>query len=122
MLFCPEVPGAGKTILTSFVVNYLYTKFQKDTDIGINYLYCNFRRRDEEKAEGLLASPLKQLAHGLPSLPESVKSPYDIHKDKRTQLILTRFQVLSSLLVLYIRESLLSSTHLMNAKHLTPAG
>ena len=85
VLFCPGIPGAGKTILTSIVVDYLYTKFQKNTDIGIAYLYCNFRRQDEQKAEGLLASLLKQLAQGLPSLPESVKSLYDSHKDKRTQ-------------------------------------
>lgn len=85
MLFCPGIPGAGKTILTSIVVDHLYTKFQKDTDIGIAYLYCNFRRQDEQKAKELLASLLKQLAQGLPSLPESVKSLYDSHKDKRIE-------------------------------------
>ncbi|KFY79384.1 hypothetical protein V499_01625 [Pseudogymnoascus sp. VKM F-103] len=44
VLFCPGIPRAGKTILTSIVVNYLYANFQKDTNIGIAYLYCNFRR------------------------------------------------------------------------------
>jgi Cdc6-like AAA superfamily ATPase len=85
VLFCPGIPGAGKTILTSIVVDHLYTKFQRDTDIGIAYLYCNFRRQDEQKAKELLASLLKQLAQGLPSLPESVKSLYDSHKDKRIE-------------------------------------
>lgn len=85
VLFCPGIPRAGKTILTSIVVDYLYTKFLKDANIGIAYLYCNFCRKDEQKAEELLASLLKQLARGLSSLPESVKSLYDSHKDKRTR-------------------------------------
>ncbi|KAF4631610.1 hypothetical protein G7Y89_g6521 [Cudoniella acicularis] len=85
VLFCPGIPGAGKTILTSTVVDYLYTKIQKDTNIGIAYLYCNFRRQDEQTAEELLTSLLRQLAQGLPSLLGSVKSLYDNHKDKRTR-------------------------------------
>jgi hypothetical protein len=85
VLFCPGIPGAGKTILTSIVVDYLYANFQKDTSIGIAYLYCNFRRRDEQTVEALLASLLKQLARGRSSLPESVKYLYESHKDKQTR-------------------------------------
>jgi len=85
VLFCPGIPGAGKTILASIVVDYLYANFHKDTNIGIAYLYCNFRRKGEQKAEELLASLLKQLARGISSLPESVKYLYDRHKDKRTR-------------------------------------
>jgi hypothetical protein len=68
ILFCPRIPGVGKTILTSIVIDHLYTKFHKDTVIGIAYLFCDFRQQDEQKAEDLLASLLKQLARGLSSL------------------------------------------------------
>ncbi|OBT63922.1 hypothetical protein VE03_05994 [Pseudogymnoascus sp. 23342-1-I1] len=85
VLFCPGIPGAGKTILTSIVVDYLHANFQKDTNIGIAYLYCNFRRQDEQNAEGLLASLLKQLAQGLSPLPEIIKSLYDSHKKNQTR-------------------------------------
>ncbi|ELR09111.1 hypothetical protein VC83_04395 [Pseudogymnoascus destructans] len=85
VLFCPGIPGAGKTILTSIVVDCLHAKFPKDTNIGIAYLYCNFRRQDKQKADGLVASLLKQLAQGLYPLPQSVKSLYDSHKEKRTR-------------------------------------
>jgi hypothetical protein len=67
------------------MVNYLYTKFQKDANISIVYLYYNFRRQDEQKAKELLTSLLKQLAQGLSSLLESVKSLYNSYKDKRTR-------------------------------------
>lgn len=84
-LFCPGIPGAGKTILTSVVVEELNTRSQNDMSIGIAYLYCNYRRKDEQKAEDLLASLLKQLIQGQSFLPDSVKYLYGSHKDKRTR-------------------------------------
>jgi hypothetical protein len=84
-LFCPGIQGAGKTILTSIVVDYLYTRFQKDPSIGIAYIYCNFRRRDEQRAIDLLASVLKQLSQKKSSLPDHVKALYNQHRDKQTR-------------------------------------
>ena len=84
-LFCSGMPGAGKTIMASIVIDYLCTKYENDNRIGIAYLYCNFRRQDEQKPVNLLASLLKQFIQGLPSVPESVKSLYKYHKDKQTQ-------------------------------------
>ena len=85
MLFCPGIPGAGKTILTSIMVDDLITRFQNDQTVSIAYIYCNFRRKDEQKIDDLLASLLKQLAQGQSSLPDSVKDLYDRHKVKRTR-------------------------------------
>jgi hypothetical protein len=51
----------------------------------MGYLYFNFRQRDEQKIEDLLASLLKQVAQGQSSLPGSVKDLYDQHKAKRTR-------------------------------------
>jgi hypothetical protein len=84
-LFCPGIPRAGKTILTSIVVDDLCNRFRNDGTVGIAYVYCNFHRQDEQKAEDLLASLLKQLTQGRPSLPESVKSLHDSHKDNLTR-------------------------------------
>lgn len=84
-LFCPGIPGAGKTILTSIVVEELTTRFHDDKSIGIAYLYCNFQRHDDQKVGDLLTSLLKQLARGRSSLPETVQSLYDSHKDKQTR-------------------------------------
>jgi Cdc6-like AAA superfamily ATPase len=84
-LFCPGIPGAGKTILTSIVVEDLNTRFQNDNSVGIAYLYCNFRRQHEQRLEDLLASLLKQFVQEQPSVSGSVKTLYDQHKDKRTR-------------------------------------
>jgi hypothetical protein len=84
-LFCPGIPEAGKTIITSIVVDELTTRFSNDPAIGIAYIYCNFRRQEEQKIDNLLASLLKQLAENQPSLPGTVKEIYDQHKTKRTR-------------------------------------
>jgi hypothetical protein len=84
-LFCPGMPGAGKTIITSVVIEHLWTKFQNDTSVGIAYLYCNFRRQQEQKPADLLISLLKQLVQKRHSIPETVKSLYKHHEDKRTR-------------------------------------
>jgi Cdc6-like AAA superfamily ATPase len=103
-LFCPGIPGAGKTILTSIVVENLHTRFQKDLSVGVAYLYCNFRRQDEQKAEDLLVNLLKQLAQGRPHMPDSVKSIRDSHKDKRTRPSFDEIsEALQSVVVLYSR-------------------
>lgn len=60
-LFCPGIPGSGKTILTAMVVNDLISRFRNDPTIGIAYIYFNFRHKDEQKIENLMASLLKQL-------------------------------------------------------------
>lgn len=87
-LFCPGIPGAGKTILSSIVVDELITRFGNDNSIGLAYIYCNFRRRDEQKACNLLASVLKQLSQRMSTLPGPIKALYDQHKDKSTCLSL----------------------------------
>lgn len=84
-LFCPGIPGAGKTIITSIVVEELTTRFQDNKDIGIAYLYCNFRRKGEQKIDDLLMSLLKQLAESQLSLPETVKDLYERHNSKHTR-------------------------------------
>ncbi|KAH8744495.1 hypothetical protein F5883DRAFT_476280 [Diaporthe sp. PMI_573] len=84
-LFCPGIPGAGKTILTSIVVDELTTRFGHDNSIGIAYIYCNFRRRNKQNAVDLLASVLKQLSRRASSLPDHVQAMYDKHKDKQAR-------------------------------------
>jgi len=76
-LFCPGMPGAGKTMITSIVVDYLDERYQSDASVGIAYLYCNFRRHQEQKPADLLTGLLKQLIQQQTSIPEKVKSIYE---------------------------------------------
>ncbi|UKZ67723.1 uncharacterized protein TrAtP1_008881 [Trichoderma atroviride] len=83
-LFCPGIPGSGKTILTAIVVNDLITRFRNDPTIGIAYIYFNFRQRDDQTIENLMASLLKQLSRNQ-SFPESVKDLYNRHEKDQTR-------------------------------------
>lgn len=103
-LFCPGIPGAGKTIITSVVVDHLTTKFENDTSVGIAFLYCNFRRQQEQKHADLLMSLVKQLAQRRPSVPGSVKSLYEHHMGKRTRPSFNEIsKVLHSIVASYSR-------------------
>ncbi|EGC47007.1 ankyrin repeat protein [Histoplasma capsulatum var. duboisii H88] len=84
-LFCPGIPGAGKTIITSIVVHDLHRRFQNDPSVGIAYLYCNFKQQQEQKPADLIASLLKQLLQGQPSVVEVVKDLYNRHKRVNTR-------------------------------------
>jgi hypothetical protein len=101
------MPGAGKTVLTSIVVDYLCNNFQDNTTIGIAYLYCNFRKQAEQKAADLLASLLKQLSEQQPALPDSIRSLYHSHRHKRTRPTVDDMsRVLQAVATLYSRISI----------------
>jgi hypothetical protein len=103
-LFCPGIPGAGKTILASIVIEDLNTRFQDDASIGVAYLYCNFRRRDEQKVEDLLASLIKQLSLERSSLPNTVKDLYKKHQARETRPSLDEISItLLSVAAMYSR-------------------
>ncbi|PSN58640.1 hypothetical protein BS50DRAFT_627129 [Corynespora cassiicola Philippines] len=84
-LFCPGIPGAGKTILTSIVVEELFTRFQAKSSHAVAYIYCSFKRQTEQTLEDLLASVLKQLAQATSSLPQSIRSLHDRCRSKKTR-------------------------------------
>ncbi|KFY29750.1 hypothetical protein V493_02257 [Pseudogymnoascus sp. VKM F-4281 (FW-2241)] len=102
-LFCPGIPGSGKTILTSIVIEKLISQFGNDKNIGIAYLYCNFRRGDEQKINDLLAGLLKQLAQALNPLPDFIKSLYDKHQNQTQPTLDEISQALKSVATLYTK-------------------
>jgi len=84
-LLCPGIPGAGKTIFTAIIIEHLTRKFHTDASTGIAYIYCNFRRKHEQKLNDLMASLLKQLSEAKFSMPNAVKELYEQHKIKHTR-------------------------------------
>lgn len=85
ILFCPGIPGAGKTILTSIVIDDLVKRFQDDQNVGIAYVFCNFRRQDEQTIDHILLSLLKQLAQAQSALPEAIAELYHRHRVEKTR-------------------------------------
>ncbi|CAI7663068.1 uncharacterized protein N7487_010618 [Penicillium crustosum] len=94
-LLCPGMPGAGKTICSAILVDDLTMRFEDKPDVGIAYIYCNFNRQDEQKAQDLLLSLLKQLSQKRKSTPDAVK---DLYKRYKTTSKRPRFDEISKAL------------------------
>lgn len=108
VLFCPGIPGAGKTILSSIVVDDVNKRFRQDEKVGIAYIYCKFGQQTEQTKENLVASLLKQLAGGLPDLPQSVKDLYSRHQRSQTLPVLNELSMaLRSVAAIYSRTYIL---------------
>ncbi|CAI7602463.1 unnamed protein product [Penicillium palitans] len=88
-LYCPGIPGAGKTMITSIVIDHISSRFQTELDTCIAYLYFEYARRDEQNLENLLESLLKQLAQQLfehtESLPKGLKELYANHTPRKSR-------------------------------------
>lgn len=87
-LFCPGIPGAGKTVLVSTIIEHISKRFSRTPGISIAYLYCEFTRGEEQSIENLLASVLKQLATTCSPLPEGLVALYDEYAKKKVRLSL----------------------------------
>ncbi|KAF3310099.1 hypothetical protein TWF173_010109 [Orbilia oligospora] len=83
-LFCPGIPGAGKTMIASIVSDNL--KAARDQDAarnvrtGVVFIYCIYNEREQQSLDDLLASILVQLVLGQPVIPESIQRFYKSHR------------------------------------------
>ncbi|KAK6514668.1 hypothetical protein TWF281_004865 [Arthrobotrys megalospora] len=103
-LFCPGIPGAGKTILTSVIVNDLNRRFHQDPNVGVVYIYCNYKRQEEQRVDQFLANILKQLCQRQSSLPKAIRDFHERRKSEQTQPLLTELSTILQLVVaLYSR-------------------
>lgn len=74
ILFCPGIPGAGKSVMTSIVIEDLNDRFSHTPNIGVAYIYCSFQEKDVQKLDYLLCSILAQLLQKQFLIPESVSN------------------------------------------------
>ena len=84
-LFCPGIPGAGKTFLTSIVINDLQVRCKPDPDIGIACIYFNYKRQAEQTIENLVASLSRQSIQGCPDIVLEVRNMYREHRQQGTR-------------------------------------
>jgi Cdc6-like AAA superfamily ATPase len=97
-LFCPGIPGAGKTYCTAIVIEYLRNNY---TSSSVAYLYCNIGQQDQQTPESMIRSLLKQLVWNRSPLPKEVKDLYDRYKETRSEPHLTE--------ILLVLQSVISS-------------
>ncbi|KAL8720577.1 MAG: hypothetical protein Q9181_007891 [Wetmoreana brouardii] len=84
-LCCFGIPGAGKSVLASVVVDDLRKRSAPTHSVGIAAAYCNFKERDMQNPENLLAGLCVQLIDRLESVPEALVQLHKVHKEKQTR-------------------------------------
>jgi hypothetical protein len=85
-LFCPGIPGAGKTFIATMVIDSLYASYHAGRPAGMACLFCNFRRQHEQTTETLLACILKQLVSAMPTTPKPLQELWSRHESGRYRL------------------------------------
>ncbi|KAJ7572821.1 hypothetical protein C8J56DRAFT_806274 [Mycena floridula] len=80
-LWCPGIPGAGKTILSSIIVEHLHGAILQPK-IAVICIYCDYRQQEAQTPIQLLGSVLKQLAQQHPVLSDHLLA---LHKKYPSQ-------------------------------------
>ncbi|PSN59250.1 hypothetical protein BS50DRAFT_658884 [Corynespora cassiicola Philippines] len=80
-LFCPGIPGAGKTMVAAIAVDHLL-KSTHNSSHGVAYVYCNYK--EEQDTSSMLAAILKQLVQGRPSTAAPVERLHQQHATRGT--------------------------------------
>jgi hypothetical protein len=82
-LFCPGMPGAGKTMIAAMAIDHLSRQNEAN---GVACIFCNYKTpADQQNAAILLAAILRQLVQGQPSIPESVSRLHKHHSKLQTR-------------------------------------
>jgi hypothetical protein len=82
-LFCPGVPGAGKTIMAALVVNHLL-RSQHLPNEPVAFIYCNYKRQSEQSGKHMISSILRQIVDIHHEVPNPVQDFYKCHITKRS--------------------------------------
>jgi Cdc6-like AAA superfamily ATPase len=82
-LFCPGIPGAGKTIMAALVIDHLL-RTQHVANDPVKFIYYNYKRQSEQSAKHMLPSVLRQISDIQPGVPKLVQDFYTFHTTKRT--------------------------------------
>ncbi|KAJ7117127.1 ankyrin repeat-containing domain protein [Mycena epipterygia] len=86
ILWCHGMPGAGKTVLASLVVNHLQCQSHTE-NIGVACIYLNYKEAESQTPQNLLGTLWRQLVLGKPIALE-VHALYEKHREQQTRLTL----------------------------------
>ncbi|KAK7042771.1 ankyrin [Favolaschia claudopus] len=63
LLWCHSKPGAGKTVLSSVIIDDLQQKYRNNPDIPVLFFYCEYDNPEKRQTSRLVASILDQLMY-----------------------------------------------------------
>ena len=84
-LCCYGIPGAGKSVLASIVVDYLRNEFTSGDSFGVAAAYCNFKEVNVQDPVNILGGLCTQLIDNSEPCPEILVDLYKSHEEKKTR-------------------------------------
>ncbi|KAL4809416.1 hypothetical protein BDV18DRAFT_157171 [Aspergillus unguis] len=85
LLCCFGDPGAGKTIISSIVIDHLGTH-AKQSKAVFGYMYCDNQDQQHQTADAILGSIIKQLLAQLCRLPKTLSVRFEAFKKENKSL------------------------------------
>ncbi|KAK2805130.1 hypothetical protein FQN50_006375 [Emmonsiellopsis sp. PD_5] len=83
---CYGNPGAGKTFISSLVIDKLEERIGSDSKIGLAYMYFDYTDAKEQTTENVLGTLIQQLLQFLSETPQAVLDLYDVKQRKALEL------------------------------------
>lgn len=83
-LWCPGMPGAGKTVVAAVVVDHLKRTFNT-SETPVASVYCNYKQQESQSTLAILESILQQIVMVRPTIPEMIRDFHHQHKLKGTR-------------------------------------
>lgn len=83
-LWCPGMPGAGKTVVAAVVVDHL-RKTLNTSETPVACIYCNYKQQESQTTLAILESILQQLLLVQPTIPEMIRDFHHQHTLKSTR-------------------------------------
>jgi hypothetical protein len=71
-------------MIAAIAIDHL-CKRSRSEDIGVAYLFCNYKAQLEQTSTALLAAVLKQLTRSRPDMPDAVAQMYKNHQKHKTR-------------------------------------
>lgn len=92
VIWAHGIPGAGKTVISSLVIDHLKEKFSGQ-NIGTGYFYCAFNNQQSQSSATIVASLLKQSALLKPAAMECVTRLHEKHANAGTYPHISELEV-----------------------------
>ncbi|KAE9382078.1 hypothetical protein N431DRAFT_317626, partial [Stipitochalara longipes BDJ] len=83
-LWCPGMHGAGKTVLTAVIIDYLQREVLSE-NMGLAFLYCSYNDQPVQNITNIISSLARQLVRKQAPLPQDLALLFSQHKDRKTR-------------------------------------
>jgi Cdc6-like AAA superfamily ATPase len=82
-LFCPGMPGAGKTMMAALVIDRLL-RSEHEAERPVVFIYCSYKRQNEQTIKHMLSTILRQIVDIQEVVPSVVQDFRKAHARMRT--------------------------------------